>query len=83
MKTAADLASVVLDCVQGYATANQGSAEHPLGDLAASGPIASVLPHLKDTPADSPHNVALAFKDGQVFVITVIPLPGVQYEPKG
>ena len=81
-KTAADLASVVLDCVQGYATANQGSAEHPLGDLAEAGPISKVLPHFKDTPADAPHNVALAFKDGQVFLVQIVPLPGVQYEPR-
>jgi hypothetical protein len=72
--TPESLAEAVLACVQAYATANQGSDEHPLGHVKA-GPLKEILPALKDLESVK-GGFGVSLKDGSLFLVNVHRIPG-------
>jgi len=68
------LAQAIRACVQAYATANQGSDEHPLGH-AELGSLNEMLPQMAKVPSVK-GGFAVRFKDGTTFLVNVHEIPG-------
>jgi hypothetical protein len=68
------LASAIRACVQAYATANQGSADHVLGS-AELGSLNEMLPQMRSVPSVK-GGFAVRFKDGTTFLVNVHEIPG-------